>query len=65
MIIQIIDCARIDCKRAESRDTLRYLEGIWQNSSATANGNINHVGKMTARGDKIPATVRNLLNLYN
>ena len=49
----------------ESREALRYLEGIWQNRLATmaANGNINHMDEMTARGNRIPGTIRNLLNM--
>ena len=43
----------------ESREALRYLEGIWQNRLATmtANGNINHLDEMAARGNRIPATI--------
>ena len=66
MIIQIIDCVRTDrTSDDESREALRYLEGIWQNRLATmtTNGNINHLDEMTARGNRIPATIRNLLNM--
>jgi hypothetical protein len=66
MSIQIIDCVRTDITSDdESREALRYLEGIWQNRLATmaANGNINHMDEMTARGNRIPGTIRNLLNM--
>ena len=66
MIIQIIDCVRTDrTSDDESREALRYLEGIWQNRLATmtANGNINHLDEMTARRNRIPATIWNLLNM--
>ena len=48
-----------------SRETLRYLEGVWQNRLATMaeHGNINHVDEITARGNRIPGTIRNLLNM--
>ena len=68
MIIQIIDCVRTDrTSDDESREALRYLEGIWQNRLATmtANGNINHLDEMTSRGNRIPTTIRNLLNMQN
>ena len=66
MSIQIIDCVRTDITNDdESREALRYLEGIWQNRLATmaANGHINHVDEMRARGNRIPGTIRNLLNM--
>ena len=64
--IQIIDCVGTDITSDdESREALRYLEGIWQNRLVTmaANGNINHMDEMTARGNRIPGTIRNLLNM--
>ena len=67
MLIQIIDCVRTDLTSDdESREALRYLEGVWQNRLATCtaeHGNINHVDEMTARGNRIPGTIRNLLNM--
>ena len=66
MSIPIIDCVRTDITSDDkSREALRYLEEIWQNRLATmaANGNINHMDEMTARGNRIPGTIRNLLNM--
>ena len=66
MSIQIIDCVRTDITNDdESREALSYLEGIWPNrlAAVAANGNINHVDEMTARGNRIPGTIRNLLNM--
>ena len=39
----------------ESREALSYLEGIWPNrlAAVAANGNINHVDKMTATSNRI------------
>ena len=66
MIIKIIDCVRTDLTSDdESQEALRYLEGVWQNRLATMaeHGNINHVDEMTDRGNRIPGTTRNLLNM--
>ena len=66
MLIQIIDCVRTDLTNDnESREALRYLEGVWKNRLATMaeHGNINHVDEITARENRIPGTIRNLLKM--